>query len=52
MQRSLSPISGKRLNSTQKNGLFLQITSDFGELGESGLEVFNDFGGDDVGIGV
>jgi hypothetical protein len=24
---------------------------DFGELGEGGLEVFDDFGGDDVGIG-
>jgi len=24
--------------------------SDFGELGEGGLEVFHDFGGDDVGI--
>jgi hypothetical protein len=30
---------------------FLQIIGDFGELGEGGLEVFNDFGGDDVGIG-
>jgi hypothetical protein len=29
----------------------LQIGSDFGKLGEGGLEVFDDFGGDDVGIG-
>jgi hypothetical protein len=29
----------------------LQICGDFGELCEGGLEVFNDFGGDDVGIG-
>jgi hypothetical protein len=28
----------------------LQACSDFGELGEGGLEVFNDFGGDDVGV--
>ena len=29
----------------------LQVCSDFGKLGEGGLEVFDDFGGDDVGIG-
>jgi hypothetical protein len=28
-----------------------QIVRDFGELGEGGLQVFDDFGGDDVGIG-
>ena len=27
-----------------------QIVRDFGELGERGLEVFDDFGGDYVGI--
>jgi len=27
----------------------LQIIRDFGELGEGGLEVFDNFGGDDVG---
>ena len=32
-------------------GLLLQIRCDFGELRKRGLEVFNDFGGDDVGIG-
>ncbi len=31
--------------------LLLQVRRDFGELGESGLEVFDDLGGDDVGIG-
>jgi hypothetical protein len=31
--------------------LAFQIRCDFGELGEGGLEVFDDFGGDDVGIG-
>jgi hypothetical protein len=25
--------------------------SDFGELSEGGLEIFDDFGGDDVGVG-
>jgi hypothetical protein len=30
--------------------LLLQVRRDFGELGESGLEVFDDLGGDDVGI--
>jgi hypothetical protein len=29
----------------------LQICGDFGELGEGGLEIFHDFGCDDVGIG-
>ena len=28
-----------------------QIVGNFGELGEIGLEVFDDFGGGDVGIG-
>ena len=32
-------------------GLFFQIVSDFGELGEGGLKIFDDFGGDDVGVG-
>jgi hypothetical protein len=31
--------------------LSFQIRSDFGELGESGLKVFNDFGCDHIGIG-
>jgi hypothetical protein len=30
--------------------LLLQVRRDFGELGESGLEVFDDLGGDDVGV--
>ena len=29
----------------------LQIICDFGELGEGGLKVFDDFGGDHIGIG-
>lgn len=29
--------------------LAFQIVGDFGELGEGGLEVFDDFGGDHVG---
>jgi len=29
----------------------LQICCDFGELGKGGLEVFDNFSGDDVGIG-
>ena len=32
-------------------GLFLQVSGDFGELGEGGLEVFDDVGGDDFGGG-
>ena len=31
-------------------GSTLQIRCDFGELGEGGLEVFNDFCGDGVGV--
>ena len=31
--------------------LALQISRDFGKLGEGGLEIFDDFGGDDVGVG-
>jgi hypothetical protein len=30
--------------------LLLQISRDFCKLGESGLEVFDDFGGNDIGI--
>ena len=29
----------------------LEVGRDFGELGEGGLEVFDDFGGDDIGVG-
>src|SRR5437763_1287329 len=32
--------------------LTFQIIRDFGELGESGLEGLDNFGGDDVGIGI
>ena len=28
-----------------------EVRGNFGELSECGLEVFDDFGGDDVGIG-
>ena len=36
----------------EDRGLFaLQIIRDFGELGKGGLEVFDDFLGDDVGSG-
>jgi hypothetical protein len=31
--------------------LALQISCDLGELSQGGLEVFYDFGGDDVGVG-
>ena len=32
--------------------LFLQVTRDFRELGEAGLEIFDDIGGgDDFGVG-
>ena len=31
--------------------LTFQIRSNRNELGEGGLEVFDDFGGDDVGLG-
>ena len=41
----------RRLLLVIQNKLALQIRSDFCELGEGGLEVFYDFGGDDVGIG-
>src|SRR6266480_2022906 len=32
-------------------GLLLQIRCDFGKLGKRSLKIFDDFGGDDVGIG-
>ena len=32
-------------------GLLLQIRCDFGELGKRSLKIFDDFGGDDVGVG-
>ena len=31
--------------------LFLQIVRDFGKLGKRSLQIFNDFGSDDVRIG-
>jgi hypothetical protein len=31
--------------------LLFKISCDFGELGKGGLKVFNDFGGDDGGLG-
>jgi len=32
-------------------GSLLEVGGDLGELVEGGLEVFRDFGGDDVGVG-
>jgi hypothetical protein len=40
--------SGQRLCDAVR--LLLQISRNFGELGEGGLEVVDDFGGDNVGI--
>jgi hypothetical protein len=31
--------------------LALELSCDFGELGESGLQIFDNLGGDDVGLG-
>jgi hypothetical protein len=36
---------------TSRQHLAFQIHCDFGELGEGGLEVFDNFGGDDVRAG-
>ena len=49
-KRCLHPAkSSKRCAQISK--LTFQIGRDFGELGKRGLEVFDDFGGDDVVIG-
>ena len=40
-----------RLHQRSLLALFFQISGDLGELGEGGLEVFDDFCGDDIGIG-
>ena len=34
----------------QSHNLLFQISCDFGELSQRGLEIFYDFGGDNVGI--